>query len=148
MLRLKYFPAVFIALLTASPAWGKIDTVRVMDFRFVPAALTIQTGDTVLWRVFQQCCIEHSTTRSASPMSWNSGDLALGDTFQLPFPDTGTFNYFCIPHQGIGMIGSITVQPRPPAPPVSTMGQLGLALLLASLAAAAIWILEHRRKTA
>lgn len=139
--------AVFFLFFGAS-AWGRIDTVRIQDFSFVPASKIIQAGDTIRWRVFQKCCLEHTVTRFDSPMSWDSGPLNLGDVFQLAFPDTGQFEYFCSNHEYIGMIGSITVQPRSPAPAVSVTGRVGLFLLLASLAAGAIWILERRRKMA
>lgn len=142
--RAGYFPVAFIVFATASPVWGKTDTVRVRDFSFTPSALIIQAGDTVIWKVFQQCCIEHSTTRSASPMNWNSGPLALGDIYQLPFPDTGTFGYFCVPHQGLGMIGSVIVQPRsvPPFLKAFTLSALGLCLLITGLIAAGIRLLK------
>ncbi len=139
--------AVFFLFFGAS-AWGRIDTVRVEDFSFIPASKTIQAGDTIRWRVFEQCCLDHTVTRGDPPMSWDSGPLYLGDVYQLAFPDTGVFDYGCFNHEYIGMIGSITVEPRPPAPAVSATGRVGLVLLLASLAAAAIWILERRRKTA
>lgn len=137
----------FLFSLFFSAAWGKIDTVEVQDFSFVPNSLTIKAGDTVLWRVTVECCIAHTTTRASSPMTWNSGPLALNATFRLPFPNTGTFSYFCSPHQGLGMTGSITVLPPPPPVSVSATGWLGLFLLGASLTAAGSWILERRRKT-
>ena len=119
-----------------------IDTVKVQDFSFVPSSLTVHPGDTVVWKVTQECCIAHTTTRSTAPMTWNSGPLALNQTFQQVFNQTGTFSYFCSAHAGIGMVGSITVISTIPS-----LGWLGLALLLASLAVAAVWILERKRKT-
>jgi plastocyanin len=131
-------------LLLTSATWGKIDTVKMIDFSFVPAAITIAPGDTIVWKSTQQCCIPHTTTRAAGPMTWNSGDVALNGTFQLAFPNRGTFNYECIPHGPSGMTGVVTVVELPKVP---VMGYVGLALLLASLAAAGIWMLYRKRQT-
>ncbi len=128
--------------LFTSTVWGDIDTVRVQDFSFVPGSLTIQPGDKVVWKFIQACCIDHTVTRSATPMSWNSGTLVVGETFELVFPTAGTFTYFCTPHAGIGMTGSITVQGLK----ASTLNWLGLILLVASLSATGIWILGKKRR--
>jgi plastocyanin len=123
-------------------AWAKTDTVRMIDFAFVPASITVNPGDTVVWKSTQQCCIMHTSTRSSGPMTWNAS-VPLNSTFNLQFNQQGTFSYFCTPHQGIGMTGSVTVVSKVPS-----LGWLGLAFLLSSLAAATLWILENRRKTA
>ncbi|MCI0330768.1 MAG: plastocyanin/azurin family copper-binding protein [candidate division Zixibacteria bacterium] len=131
-------------LLFTSTARGDTDTVLVRDFNFFPASLTIRPGDKVVWKFIQACCIDHTVTRTASPMSWNSGSLAVGETFELVFPTAGTFAYHCIPHQAIGMTGSITVEPIR----ASTLGWLGLFLLAASLTAAGIYVLGYKRQSA
>ncbi|MGH8005194.1 MAG: cupredoxin domain-containing protein [Limisphaerales bacterium] len=125
-----------------SAAWAKIDTVRMVDFAFVPAAITIAPGDTIVWKSTQQCCLLHTSTRSTGPMTWNAV-VPLNTTFKVAFNQQGTFNYVCSNHVDIGMTGSVTVLSKVPS-----LGWLGLALLLSSLAAAAFWILESRRKTA
>lgn len=140
---MRFWKVVLIAsglLVFSSPVWADIDTVRMVDFSFVPSSITIEPGDTIVWKSTQQCCITHTTTRIATPMTWNA-PIPLGNTFQLQFNDQGTFSYFCSPHQGIGMTGSVTVLSKVPS-----LGWLGLALLFSSLAAAALWILESRRK--
>lgn len=124
--------------------WGKIDTVKVRDYTFLPSSLTIQAGDTVVWKVIQQCCLFHTVTRTASPMSWDSGDLTVGGTFLLVFPNTGSFGYSCQSHEGIGMVGSIIVLPPPPLK-TPALGWLGLGLLAASLAAVNFWLLERKQ---
>ena len=142
---MRFWKVVLIAsglLVFSSPVWADIDTVRMVDFSFVPSSITIAPGDTIVWKSTQQCCITHTTTRTSSPMTWSS-PVPLGNTFQLQFNDQGTFNYFCSPHQGIGMTGSVTVLSKVPS-----LGWLGLTLLFSCLASAALWILESRRKTA
>ncbi len=142
-----FFAAVFFLLVFGANIGSAADTVRVQDFRFVPATLTVQRGGTVVWKVVQQCCLVHTVSRDNEPMSWDSGPVPLGGTFQITFPSTGNFSYFCTSHLGLGMAGSINVV-NPPPSTVPATGWLGLLLLGASLTAAGIWILERKRKTA
>jgi plastocyanin len=126
-------------VLFTQAAWAKIDTVRMTDFAFVPASVTISLGDTIVWKSTQQCCIVHTTTRSAGPMTWDA-TVPLNTTFQLVFGQAGMFNYECTPHAGIGMTGSIVVQQSTPS-----LGWAGLALLLSSLGSAGAWLLQRRK---
>ncbi|MCI0596576.1 MAG: plastocyanin/azurin family copper-binding protein [candidate division Zixibacteria bacterium] len=125
-----------------SAAGAKTDTVRMQDFQFVPKVLVINPGDTVVWKSIQFCCDQHTSTRTLAS-GWDSGPLALNGTFQRAFTEGGSYEYWCTPHQPIGMIGQITVTTSVPS-----NNWAGLALLLASLTAAALWILERRRKRA
>lgn len=40
---------------------------------------------------------------------WDSGELTGGQTWSRTFDVPGTYRYFCGPHEGRGMIGTITV---------------------------------------
>jgi hypothetical protein len=42
-------------------------------------------------------------------MPFNFGPFALGASVTLAFPNAGTFGYHCIPHRGMGMIGTVQV---------------------------------------
>ncbi len=133
---------IIAMFLFTKTAGAKIDTVRMIDFAFVPASLTVAPGDTVVWKSTQQCCLLHTSTRSTGPMTWNAV-VPLNTTFKLAFNQQGTFNYVCSNHAGIGMVGSVSVLSKVPS-----LGWLGLVLLLASLTAVGIWMLERRRKAA
>ena len=98
----------FVMVLSSPLCKAAVDTVQVVDFRFLPSSLNIAVGDTVVWIVKQECCVPHTVTRSSSP-SWNSGSLGLGASFQRIFPVCGTYSYVCSPHQGLGMVGTIQV---------------------------------------
>ena len=39
-----------------------------------------------------------------------AGLLKEGDSFEVTFSEPGTYKYFCIPHEGAGMKGSIVVE--------------------------------------
>lgn len=146
--RLKGFLGLVVFFFFASTAWGSTQRVEIRDFFFSPATVTIIAGDTVEWEVIEECCLQHTVTRTSSPNTWNSGPLALEQTFRRAFPTSGTFNYFCSPHQGIGMTGSVIVKPNPIVTGVPVLNGLGLLLLGLSLTATTIYFLERRRKTA
>jgi plastocyanin len=133
------FVLLFLLAFTRN-ARAKSDTVRMVDFAFVPASITIAPGDTIVWRSTQQCCLLHTSTRSTGPMTWNAV-VPLNTSFKLAFHQQGTFNYVCSNHAGIGMTGSVTVLSKVPS-----LGWLGLVLLLASLTATGLYILEKKRK--
>jgi plastocyanin len=139
---MRFWKVVLIAsglLAFSSPVWADIDTVRMVDFSFVPSSITIAPGDTIVWKSTQACCITHTTTRSTGPMTWDA-TVPLNSTFQRIFGQQGTFNYACTPHEGIGMTGSVTVIAKIPS-----LGWLGLTLLFASVGVAAVWLLQRRK---
>lgn len=41
--------------------------------------------------------------------SWSSGPLTSGESFSQTFTVEGVYDYYCPPHEGVGMIGSIVV---------------------------------------
>jgi plastocyanin len=90
------------------------------DMKFEPASLTVPKGTTVTWRNASQTV--HTVTDDQSKaankaeaalpsgaQSWDSGDLNPGQTFTQTFDTPGTYRYFCIPHEMLGMTGTIVV---------------------------------------
>ncbi|MGH7991814.1 MAG: Ig-like domain-containing protein, partial [Limisphaerales bacterium] len=86
--------------------YGANYQVTTSGFTFVPSALTINAGDSVTWVNLQSG--DHTTTSANS--LWNSSS----DGFTFTFNDSGTYNYFCITHQSLGMKGTITVNVAAP----------------------------------
>lgn len=95
---------------------------------FDPIGLFVQQGDTVRWTIESGA---HSTTsytpgnpRDAGQRlipqgagSWNSGVLqGSGQSFEYTFDVTGTYDYYCIPHKTLGMVGRVVCgEPGGPA---------------------------------
>jgi len=79
--------------------------------RFSPDSLTIKVGTTVTW--INEDSYVHTVTSGASPTDrsglFDSGNLNGGESFSFKFDKAGTFDYFCIPHYSLGMIGKIIV---------------------------------------
>jgi plastocyanin len=111
----------FVALLVFAPAaWaqGQEVTVRMEDNFFAPANITVEPGTTVTW--VQSGDNPHSTTSYDG--LWDSGIIegGSGGTFSYTFEEPGTYDYFCIPHEDLGMVGSVTVSGGTTASPTGT----------------------------
>lgn len=91
------------------------------DLKFVPENLTIEAGDTVTWRNVSD--VPHTVTGDASKASdeahvqlpegaepFDSGFIQKDETFSHTFEVPGEYTYFCIPHEGAGMVASLTVE--------------------------------------
>jgi plastocyanin len=131
-----------VALLVFAPsAWaqGQEVTVRMEDNFFDPANITVEPGTTVTW--VHSGNNPHTTTSYDG--LWDSGMIegGSGGTFSFTFEEPGTYDYFCIPHESLGMIGSITVTgtatatASPTATALSDTGGPPITPLLITLAA-------------
>lgn len=91
---------------------------------FDPIGLLIKPGQTVRW-----ICVENVHTVTAYHPSngnrslripekaapWDSGFLQPGGKFEYTFTEEGVYDYFCLPHEGAGMVGRI-IAGRPSGP--------------------------------
>src|SRR3712207_3243160 len=110
-----------VALLMFAPAaWaqGQEVTVRMEDNFFDPANITVEPGTTVTW--VQSGNNPHTTTSYDG--LWDSGMIegGSGRAFSFTFEEPGTYDYFCIPHEDLGMVGSVTVGGGTTASPTGT----------------------------
>jgi len=82
---------------------AKTVDVSIENFRFAPAGVEIDVGDTVRWTVNSGT---HTTTSSTAV--WDSTAMATGDVFTFTFGQAGSYPYFCAIHPG--MQATITVE--------------------------------------
>lgn len=81
---------------------------------FSPSNLTVAAGATVTWRN-GDAAVHTVTSATGSPETFNSGNVTPGGSYSRPFPNAGTYPYYCLFH-GVnetppsGMSGTITVQ--------------------------------------
>ena len=73
---------------------GKIHTVEIRDFAFVPAVITVNAGDTIRWVNFD--IVPHTAT--ASDNSWNTGEIKSNENATLVVSDAMVLSYYCIFH--------------------------------------------------
>lgn len=80
-------------------------------FTFMPSALVVEQGDWVRWKSMA-ASLSHTTTSGTGCVTnnlWNVS-LAPGAQFTRQFLETpATFPFFCVPHCGLGMTGSVQV---------------------------------------
>lgn len=93
-------------------------------FVFAPSTVVIQAGDTVHWvwvGSFHTVtsgtgCVANGLFCSPNNMNCSAATPTnVGATYDRTFASAGSFPYFCAPHCGLGMTGSVTVQ-APAAP--------------------------------
>ena len=90
---------------------------------YIPVKVTITVGQGVVW--MNTSSMVHTVTADPSlardpshvqlpqgARSFNSGDIAPGGTFRHTFEVPGTYVYFCIPHEAMGMVGRVIVQEK------------------------------------
>jgi plastocyanin len=106
-----------------SPVLAKDQVVKIVDFGFEPATITIPQYTSVTWE--QTGSAEHTVT--ADDGSFDSGNLAKGDVFTNLFEVAGTYQYHCAIHPD-RMKGTVVVtsaaSPPPPSGPTHPPGTL------------------------
>lgn len=94
-------------------------------YYFDPVGLYVKPGDTVTWTIesgshsttsYSKGNPQASTTRiPKGAKSWDSGVISSGK-FSYTFKKKGTYDYYCIPHKTLGMVGRIVCgEPGGPA---------------------------------
>lgn len=100
---------------TAATAGAHAEIAATDGFAFEPAHLTVAAGTTVRW--VNKGAIPHTVTSGKSsraadaPGASFDGVLASGASFEQKFVRPGDFAYFCRYHEGMGMMGVVTVTP-------------------------------------
>jgi len=80
--------------------------VRIDNFSFGPAALTVSVGSTVTWT--NRDDIPHTVVSSDDPKAFKSKVLDTDEKFSFTFTKAGTYAYFCSIHPK--MTGKVVVQ--------------------------------------
>lgn len=111
MNRLLYLVTLsIVAVLVFAPAaWaqGQEVTVSMEDNFFAPAEVAVEPGTTVTW--VQNG--ENAHTSTSYDGLWDSGLIEGGaeGSVSYTFDEPGTYEYYCGPHEAIGMVGTVTV---------------------------------------
>jgi plastocyanin len=114
-----------------TPDEGENYDVGMSPASFDPAEVTVRVGDELVWentgsRTHTVTAYEKGIpseaeffasggyeSEEAARRAWNeslSGGLGAGDRFSYTFEVAGTYQYFCIPHEQGGMVGTIVVE--------------------------------------
>ncbi len=88
----------------AGQSGGGTQEVKIVNFAFTPATLSVKVGTTVKWT--NQDSAAHTVT--ADDGSFDSGQMSQNQTFSFTFSKAGTFSYKCSNHPN--MLGKVIVQ--------------------------------------
>ena len=129
-------------------------TVDSTNLRFTPSTLTINEGDTLRF-VWGGQALPHNSVEENGVFDSGDPERAVDFEHVFDYDSSGTYNFFCEPHEAVGMTGSVTVLDVEATPDNGTDNQigtstgeseastpdvrLGLALGLIALLAAAMW---------
>lgn len=83
--------------------------VAMRDYVFYPDSISVPVGTTVSWVNCAPTTEDPHTTTSDTGL-WDSGFLSPGEFFSREFTQADVFPYHCIPHQAIGMVGTVVVE--------------------------------------
>ena len=86
--------AAFQAAAAPDAAAAQTHTVTMEGMAFVPATLSVQRGDTVVW--VNKDPFPHTAT--GQQRSFDSGEIAAGKTWKFVAGKQGTFAYVCALH--------------------------------------------------
>jgi len=105
---------LMISLLFSTLLWSQSSQlVEVSSNEFTPQDITISAGDTVIWENVQgfHNVDGRQATYPNNPESFYSGPSSSGWTYSYVFTEEGFYDYDCTPHVGLGMVGTVTVEP-------------------------------------
>lgn len=128
-LRVARIAAYALVVVISSSQAGKADpavVVRMTDrHTFEPEEVRIRAGETVRW--INSSALEHTVT--ADPMlamiagdvhlpqgaePFHSGRLPPRSEYEHTFQTPGEYQYVCVPHEVVPMIGRVVVEKRQP----------------------------------
>ena len=100
---------LFTCVFGSSYSFATTHIINTADFSFSPSSLSIMLGDTVQWVYVSGSHTTTSTTIPTGATAWNSPINTTVTSYTYVPTVSGTYNYICVPHQGMGMTGSFVV---------------------------------------
>jgi|TARA_R100001460_G_scaffold30483_2_gene60174 plastocyanin len=107
---MKFFFAVLATLFFSTPVWAvDVKMGSNGNLAFEPSEITISAGDTV--HFVNEALPPHNIIVEARPdLSREALLFAPGETQDIVFADAGEYEFWCGPHKGAGMTGTIHVE--------------------------------------
>jgi len=83
------------------------EEVGMKDIQYVPMEVTVKKGGTVTWT--NSDTVTHTVTKEGGPgPQFDSGNMAVDETFEQTFDVAGTIDYVCTIHPN--QTGTVTVE--------------------------------------
>ena len=107
---MKFILTLLTVFFLAVPAWAVDVTMGSGgNLVFEPNEITISAGDTV--HFINEALPPHNIiVEGRSDLSREALLFSPGETQDVVFADPGDYNFFCGPHQGAGMTGTVQVE--------------------------------------
>jgi len=107
---MKFFLALLTTIFLAAPAWAvDVQMGSNGNLIFDPADVTISVGESV--HFVNNMLPQHNVIVEDHPEISHEGLAMLpGEDFEIAFSEAGDYTYWCAPHKGAGMIGTIHVE--------------------------------------
>ena len=106
--------AVLVSGNLANQDDGEVVVVSVdsTNLRFSPETITLQEGDSVRFFWSGELLAHNAVERNGL---FDSGETSrnVDYTYTFNIGENGTYEYVCEPHEELGMIGTIIVEPKP-----------------------------------
>ncbi len=99
--------------ITVNPALAATYEVKMgtdaFQLAFDPSTLNIKAGDTVKW--VNNNLAPHNVIFDDYPVASHTAlSFSSGESFEVTFDTPGEYDYYCQPHRGAGMVGTIIVE--------------------------------------
>ena len=102
------FLVIGVSNVNASTVEVKLGTDAGM-LAFEPSTVTISAGDTVKF-VNNKLAPHNAVFEGHEELSHADLAFAPGESWTETFDSSGTYDYYCEPHRGAGMVGKVIVQ--------------------------------------
>jgi plastocyanin len=106
---MRLFIVLVLMVACAGAATAEVHEVMVANFSFSPSDIEINVGDTVRWVWVGGSHTTTSGTGCTPDGLWDAPLTSGNPTFEFTFDEQGVFDYFCIPHCTLDMVGVVTV---------------------------------------
>jgi plastocyanin len=108
-----------LSFVTAQPPETKVRMTQ--DKTFEPKTITVKVGDAVVWTnvsdmphtvtdVPSMAATAQDAALPPNAKEFDSGLVSPGKDYSHTFTVPGTYKYFCIPHEALGMVGTVVVK--------------------------------------
>ena len=90
----------------------KVVTVDSTNLRFSPESITLKEGDSVRF-FWSGELLPHNAVEDSGLFDTGEPSTEVDYTYTFSFGENGTYEYVCEPHEDLGMVGTIIVEPNP-----------------------------------
>jgi len=107
---MKFLFALFVSLFFATPVFSADVVMGASgNLVFQPSEITISAGESI--RFFNNMFPPHNVIVEDHPeLSHETLSRLPYEYFEVAFPESGDYTYWCAPHKGAGMTGIIHVE--------------------------------------